>query len=122
MKNSSKIFLGILIFLLVAIFTNPSNETHSYAVKKWLIKKVDLNGRLNERLNAGNDYEKTGAALGYSLASGVIDKYLDNMISIDNYGVISISSIQQEDQTKYAAISAFGNVFILEEWALRKRK
>ncbi|MBP1631020.1 MAG: hypothetical protein H6Q15_1913 [Bacteroidetes bacterium] len=103
MKRKNIVITIVLVIVLIAIFTNPSIEDHKEAVK------IKFNANLQKKLNL-----EDGIVQAFSMMIGgvVLDGFVDNMVSSENYILFSITKITWDKDVKVVGIGAFGNVFI----------
>ncbi|WP_269235731.1 DUF4359 domain-containing protein [Flavobacterium flavigenum] len=106
MKKSNKIVIIFAIILLIAVFTNPSNEEHKQAVKSVINQVVQNSISENE-----SDMERLGVLFGSSLA----EKIIENSVMRDNYILFSITKITWKGESKSIGYGLFGNVFLSEK-------
>ncbi len=102
-KRSAKRFFRWLIFIgiiVVAVFTNPDKDTH--------IEKI--NEKLYDLLPAG---QKT--SLIKEIGKLVSNQVLDQLISVDNYYVFSISNFDILGESETIAYGVFGMVFFTDK-------
>jgi hypothetical protein len=117
MKNRSKgALIIIIVFALIAFFTNPSVEKHREVVKTKL--NTLMQQSLYETNDGNNSNELTksfGAALGSMLGSAILDPFIDRAITSDNYIFFSTTKLTWGGQTKEIGFGAFGNVFLSKD-------
>lgn len=104
-------FLGILI--LISVFSNPDQDIHVNEIKELMYSEMNLKEELNK--HSSNEWEAAGAALGLSLGMSMIDKVVENMVSVDNYVIFSITNLKFDGESEVVGIGLFGNVFIFGE-------
>ena len=107
--KSLLVFISLIGLL---VYTNPSKNIHKSEVKEFMYSEMNLSSELG---NGGNEYETAGTALGLSLGMSLIDKFIDNIISIDNYVIFSTTSIIADGNSKVIGYGLLGNVFIFGE-------
>jgi hypothetical protein len=107
MKKPSWIIIALIVFLFVAVLTNPSLEEHKQAVKTVVNQKIQ-----SSLYNKGADnFEMVGSLLGGSLAS----KLIDDAITKDNYLLFSVTKITWDGESKSIGYGVFGNVFLSQK-------
>ena len=107
----NKTIIIIAIILVLGFITNPSQERH---------KEIVLNKFKPEIISAfseNKDLEKitTGDVLGFMLGSSITEKFLDNLITVDNYYFFSLTNITWNKQTKTIGIGFFGNILFFKD-------
>ena len=120
MSNNSKntnltaiIILGLIV--IVAAITNPDESVHKSEVKDLMYSQMNLEKDLLNSASSGSEWEVAGTALGLSIGMSMADKLVENMVSIDNYVIFSITNIRYEGEKKSVGYGLFGNVFIFGE-------
>ena len=114
MRRSYVAVVMLSLIGFVAVLTNPNQDRHKEVVKNELIKF------LQKSINLGysepkDNFEQAGQAIGIMLGGAIVDRILDNFMSIDNYVVISATKITWDGKTKIIGIGAFGNVYLTKE-------
>ena len=97
--------IGVIVF--IAIFTNPSIDEHKEAMKNKLNPLLQKN--LKQELN---EMGGTAQAITMMLGGAVLDGFVDNAVSSDNYILFSTTKMTLDGEIKVVGIGAFGNVFI----------
>lgn len=96
------ILAGFVLILIIAVMTNPTPERHKEAIKE----KVKVYApSLSETDNGLTIF-------GQILSGAIIDRVIDNVVSVDNYVVFSLTKLNWEDETYIVGGGAFGNVYI----------
>lgn len=114
MKNSQFTIALMAVIILVAILTNPKLQDHQQAVKEKF--KASFNKSMEENSNNEEyDLGEFGKTLGNMFGNVLIDKLTEQIITIDNYLVFSITKATWKTDTKIIGIGVFGNVFISSE-------
>lgn len=119
MKTKHITLIAIITILLIAIFTNPSQEEHKEKVKETFTAYYQKSLKENE-----TDSENAFAALGSLLGNTLINSMIENAITRDNYVIFSLTKITYEGEEKSIGYGVFGNVFLSEkiEEAFEKNK
>ncbi len=101
--------LGLIT--LIAVMTNPTQERHKEVIKN------KLNIILQDSMKDGIEKSENDLVFGLGMMFGgaVLDRIVDNLISIDNYVLFSTTKINWDGQSKNIGIGAFGNVFITKK-------
>lgn len=108
--RSVLVIIGII--LLVAFFTNPDHETHENILMDKLKPEL-LEYYLGER--GLHEDVSVGEALGLMIGSAVAERFVKNLIIVDDYLLFSLSKITWEGQTRVIGIGAFGTVFLARD-------
>lgn len=108
MKKRNLYVIIIVIVLFIAVLTNPDSIKHKEAVKN------KLHEYLQKKLQEHSDTSlgETGGALGAMFADVLVDRIVNNVVSSDNYVVLSTTKVTWEGKSKVIGIGIFGNVFI----------
>lgn len=117
MKTKHITLIAFVTILLIAIFTNPSQEEHKEKVKETFTAYYQKSLKENQA-----DSENAFAALGSLLGNTLINSLIENAITRDNYVIFSLTKITYEGEEKSIGYGVFGNVFLSEkiEVALNK--
>ncbi len=110
MRKSQIILIIAGAILAIAIFTNPSQETHKEVVKSKIISYYEQSLKENQS-TSNNSFEVLGNLLGTSLITTLVE----NGVKSDNYLFFSITKMTYEGQEKSIGFGAFGNVFLSEK-------
>lgn len=114
MKKNHLITIVLILILVTAILTNPSQERHKETLKNEL--KYQLEKTLKEYTpSTDNPWEKFGQALGMVFVGVLVDKIVDTLITSDNYVFFSLTKISLLGESKVIGIGLFGKVFILKD-------
>lgn len=110
--NKSFVLLLIVGFLiLIAIFTNPTQDAHKQALKTKLM--VYMQKKLSDSsIDEKDKLPELGQMFGVMIGNRIADEMIDNLVSTDNYLVLSTTKITWEGQSKVIGWGMFGNVFI----------
>jgi hypothetical protein len=104
MKKQQVVLVIIGFFLLTLMATNPSIEDHREGVKKMYKKK--LNELNNEKQN------DLGSQIGTGIASLIGDRFIDKIVSRENYLLFSVTKATFGSQTKKIGFGVLGNVYV----------
>ena len=114
MKTNYITLAIISLIVLVAVLTNPDQNRHKEVIKTKLItylqKSLD-----KDQAETRDEWKQANQALGIMLGGIIVEKVLENFMSIDNYVVFSTTKITWEGESRIIGIGAFGNVFLTRE-------
>lgn len=107
----NKGLLIVLAVLIIAAFTNPDESRH----KEILINKIKP--EMVQAFFGEKDVEKMTNldALSFMLGTTIVSKFVENVISVDNYVVFSLTKFTWDGETKTVAIGLFGNVLLYKD-------
>ena len=110
LKKYPMILLIISILLITAALTNPNTESH----KKIMIIKLT---KLTQQALPKSDekMENTGSISGMLLAEKFINKMVDQIISVDNYVLFSVTIANYRGRTKTIGLGFFGHVYVTSQ-------
>jgi len=114
------IILGLIV--IVGAIANPDESVHKSQVKDLMYSQMNLEKELLNSANSGNEWETAGTALGLSLGMSMADKLVENMVSVDNYVIFSITNVRFDGKKKTVGYGLFGNVFIFGDIKKHFRK
>ena len=107
LKKNPITLLIVAILLIAAALTNPNTDNH----KEFII--IKLNKLTQQALPKSDEkMENKGSISGMLLAEKFINKMVDQMISVDNYVLFSVTVANYRGLTKTIGFGAFGNVYI----------
>jgi len=111
MKRYYKWF-ALLLFVLVASFTNPDEEAHKTTVKQELttIVNVWLNDKSNTYMS--NPFSRSIAEV---MAQKMVDNVAQKMVVRKNFILFSLTEIHIEDEVRYIGIGGFNSIYITPE-------
>ncbi len=109
--KKSKILLFVLGgLILIAVLTNPDQDRHKEVLKYKINNSVQKS--MNETSGELDDnWAVVFKGLGTMIDGFLIDTFLNNFISIDNYVLFSTTKINWAGESEIIGIGAFGNVF-----------
>ena len=109
LKKNPITLLIISILLITAALTNP-NTDH----KKIMIIKLT---KLTQQALPKSDekMENTGSISGMLLAEKFINKMVDQIISVDNYVLFSVTIANYRGRTKTIGLGFFGHVYVTSQ-------
>ena len=110
MKTNQTTLFVIVTILLIAIFTNPSQEEH----KEKVIETYNTyyqNSIEESHVNSENVF----ASLGSLLSKTLISTMIENAITRENYVVFSLTKITYEGNEKSIGYGVFGTVILSEK-------
>lgn len=110
MKTKQIALLAFVTILLIAILTNPSKEDHKEKVKETLHTFYQKSLKETEP-----DSEKSFAALGSLIGETLINSFIENAITRDNYVLFSLTTISYRGEEKSIGYGVFGNVFLSDK-------
>jgi hypothetical protein len=103
--NRTQVTLIVTGFILLALMaTNPAIEDHREAVKELYKKKLSENNK--------EDEGDLGHQIGTGIASLIGDKFIDNIVSRENYLFFSVTKATFGSQTKKIGFGVLGKVFV----------
>jgi hypothetical protein len=105
--------IGIIVFasiLLIAIFTNPSQDEHKEKVKETFTAYYQKSLKESQL-----DTENSFAALGSLLGESFINKIIENAVTRENYMFFSLTKVTFKGEEKSIGYGIFGNVFLSEK-------
>lgn len=112
MKNN-QIAIGIFVLIgLVAILTNPKLHDHKEAVKTKISSSLQKNTNSDDETDTSY---QLGRSFGNLIGGVLIDQIIDNIVSIDNYVLFSLTKVSWDGETKVIGYGLFGNVFFSSE-------
>lgn len=105
------VLVGVVLLLA---FTCPDKQAHKDAIDKVVSGVVD--SKLDELDSGTGDVLTQGLSmLGSMFAAKMVDTFLDNRLTVDNYVVCSIGKIKLDDKTKTVSFGILNNVFTMSE-------
>lgn len=111
MKKQYLAYGIIAVVFLVAILTNPSQDRHKEVLKTKL--NAFMQKSLKETpIDTTNPFAQAGQTFGMLIGDVMVDKILNNLVSTDNYLILSTTKIALDGEPKVIGIGAFGNVFL----------
>lgn len=110
MKTKQILLFAFVTILLIAIFTNPSQEEHKEKVKETFTAYYQKSLKENQI-----DSENAFSALGSLLGNSLINSIIENAIARENYVFFSLTKITYEGEEKSIGYGVFGNVFLSEK-------
>lgn len=105
-----KTLIAIGIVAMLAFLTNPNREHHVKAVKGIIVSHV-LSTTVGNA-NWQSKVVKEGSILGTPLGTATIRDIADSFVSVDDYVVLSVTRLNNSDQSNVVGVGAFGNVWI----------
>jgi hypothetical protein len=114
MKNSHIALAIISLIVLVAVLTNPDQNRHKEVIRNKFITYLQKSIK-KEQAEPPDEMEQAAQAFGITLSGMLVEKVLDNLMSIDNYIMFSTTKITWDGEPRIIGIGAFGNVFITKE-------
>lgn len=104
-------YLIIIVVIVIAAITNPDERRH----KEIMMNKVKpemIQGFFGEK-----EVEKMTNldAISFMFGSTVVEKFMDNFISTDNYVLFSLTKATWDGETKVVGIGLFGNVLLFKD-------
>lgn len=107
MKTKHYLIIGVSLFVLIIVLTNPGTEKHKEEVK------LKMNAFLEKEMNKENDELSTaGGLIGNTLAKSMINMMVDNMVSSSNYILFSTTDVTYEGKTKTIGFGILGTIFL----------
>lgn len=110
MKKGKLILIAIAALALVAIFTNPSLDSHKDAVRQAL--QTSMNNTLDEKSSDMGKLKDLGKSLGNLFGNKLIDASVNEMVSRDNYLVYSTTKCRYNGEDYVVGVGLFGHVFV----------
>ena len=102
----------LLLLVVVAVITNPDKERHKEVLKNKMMEEVQKAVSDDPAASFFGSGE-VGQALDVILVGVVVDKILDNFMSIENYIVFSTTKMRWKGEVRTIGIGLFGNVFLI---------
>src|SRR5690606_1712354 len=104
-------FLIIIAVLIVDAITNPDEARH----KEVLRNKMKL--EMIQAFMDEKEIEKLNNldAISFMFGTTVVQKFVDNIVSTDNYIVFSLMKATWGGETKIIGVGLFGNVLLLKD-------
>ena len=110
LKKNPITLLIVVILLIAAALTNPNTDNH----KEFLI--IKLNKLTQQALPKSDEkMENKGSISGMLLEEKFINKMVDQIISVDNYVLFSVTIANYRGHNKTIGFGAFGNVYITNQ-------
>lgn len=109
-----KILVALGIVIIVAVLTNPKLMDHKEALKS-AVGTAFTEAMADEIRKGGNSYQAVGTALGLNLGMTLLDNFINNMVTVDNYIVVSFTRVTFDGNSRIVGWGAFGNVWISDE-------
>jgi hypothetical protein len=97
-NRKTKVWIALAIILLIAVFTNPSEERHRNLVKREVFGDIYR-----------CQYSELSTGFGLMVGS-MMDDVINAMFTVDNYLVFSVLKVGQ----KPVGVGAFGNIYIFD--------
>lgn len=113
MKKSHVALVGVGIVLLVAILTNPNMDQHKAVIRSKFTALFQQ--RLKQTEKSDDDFKNIGAAIGIALGGALVDRIVNDAVTVDNYLLFSLTRVSIEGESKIIGLGAFGNVFISQK-------
>lgn len=114
-KRRGYIVLAIIAaIILIAIATNPSVSDHREAVKEKFFQEYNQESlrKLTEASESGDDWSAVGAAIDFTLGSGMAEKLIPSFIYRSNFLLFSFTEVHFEGKEKIIGVGLLGNVWI----------
>ncbi|MGM9803730.1 MAG: DUF4359 domain-containing protein [Muribaculaceae bacterium] len=93
------------IALLAMAFTNPSGEEHQRAVIE------EISGAFENYAGNSNVLVKLIGGLGLTVGNREVESYVNKNLTVNNYVLFSLGTMQIDDKTYYLSVGAFGHAF-----------
>ena len=113
----NKVLLTIIGIVILAVATNPNVTDHREAVKELALSNANSEAirSLTKTTSANNKWESAGAAIGYSLGSGIVDNMLSSIVRRRNFLIFSLTEIRVDEDSKIVGIGVLGNIWFLND-------
>ena len=105
------ILLGVILTL--AGLTNPTRDQHVSEIKGIIVS--NLLTRSVSHPTSQREHQKSSSVLGVAPGTMAIKEMADTFVSIDDYVVLSLTRITQNEQSKVVGFGAFGKVWINDD-------
>ena len=110
MKNNQLALIVLLGLIIIGAITNPPYDDHKREISKIVSGDISF--------NSDNPFE----ALGHSLGKNLVGGLLDNLISVNNFIIFSIGTIEYQGIKKNITLGTFGNVIELSSFTKSSSK
>lgn len=110
------IFSLLIVAIIGAtmIYTCPQQEEHKEKLSHLVVNAV--NQVIERQLGSDNVLLAKGMQMiSNSFLGSVVDTAIDNMLTVDNYGVCSIGKINYDGKDNIVSIGLFGHVFTVNQ-------
>ena len=108
MKIKQQLLILLMGILVICTITNPNYDDHKRKVKKMASKDFLYN----------DEYE----ILGHSIGDKLVDGLYDNILTVNNYLVFSIGTIEMKGRKRNATLGILGNVIKLSSFTKSSSK
>ena len=110
LKKNPITLLIVAILLIAAALTNPNTDNH----KEFMIIKLNKLTQ-NPLPKSDKKLRNTDSLSGMMLAEKFVNKMVDQIISVDNYFLFSLTVATYRGNTKTIGFGAFGKVYITNQ-------
>ena len=107
MKRALRIVVPLVLLVVLCAVTCPSTEKHSVKLKN------EFNEHLNREIdiNSKNDPDTELKQFSAFLGSGMMTMFLENNLTVKNYGVCSVGYINFRGKSNKVSVGILGTVF-----------
>lgn len=104
----------VSLLVIVAVLTNPNKERHLEVLRSEINSAVQKS--LSEEPDSPSvEYGDLGDVMGLVVGGLFVNGILNNIVSIDNYVLFSLTRITWEGNSIIIGIGLFGNVFLTDK-------
>ena len=115
MSAKNKFLLIVLAIIAIAFFTNPKPEIHKLAFKTKC--SAFLESKIGSKIPKNDDlYSVIGKKLGAILGNTVMDEAINEYVTVENYGLFSLTKFTWNGKAETIGLGVFSNVFISNEF------
>ncbi len=100
--------LLLLLLFVVAFFTNPNENFHKTNIKQRVYQELNIDTTQRETNNLIDLFTTFGNSFGKSM----VDKTVNNLLTVDNYYFFSLTRVSYQDENKIIGIGAFNHIFL----------
>ena len=106
MKRALRIFVPLVLLVALCAATCPDTEKHSNKIKR------EFNEHLNKKLGVKGEQDPDAEFKQFSsfLGSGMMSMFLQDNITVKNYGVCSVGYIDFRGKSHKASFGILGTV------------
>lgn len=106
-------FLLIGVILIIAAFSNPSEEQHREFVKKELREVMEA--KMQSDSASENAIGELVLGLGKLLGGAVIDGVVSQLVFSDDYLLFSLTKMRHQGKEEIVGLGIFGNIILFKD-------